>query len=88
MEDTPKWMLGFLIATVCFMAAAVVLVAIERSALSLVLALAGPWAMGWHLTWQLRMMEMDNQENLLKLFRANRTTGLIPVFFFAIAFFL
>ena len=88
MEDTPKWMLGFLIATVCFMAAAVVLVTIERSALSLVVALAGPWAMGWHLTWQLRMMEMDNQENLLKLFRANRTTGLIPVFFFAIAFFL
>lgn len=88
MEATRKWMLGFLIATVSLMGAAVILVTLDRSPLSLVIALAGPWAMGWHLTWQLRVMEMDNPDNLLKLFRANRDAGLIPLLFFAIAYFV
>jgi 4-hydroxybenzoate polyprenyltransferase len=88
MENTPKWMLGFLVATVALMGIAVILVTMDRSPLSLVVALAGPWAMGWHLSWQLRVMEMDNPDNLLKLFRANRNAGLIPLPFFAVAFFL
>ncbi|WP_370231100.1 4-hydroxybenzoate octaprenyltransferase [Cognatishimia sp.] len=87
-EQTPKWMLGFLIATVSLMGAAAILVTLDRSPLSLVVALAGPWAMGWHLTWQLRVMDMDNPDSLLKLFRTNRDAGLIPLLFFAIAYFV
>jgi 4-hydroxybenzoate polyprenyltransferase len=87
-ENTPKWMLGFLIATVSFMGAAAILVTLDRSPLSLVIALAGPWAMGWHLTWQLRVMDMDNPDNLLKLFHTNRDAGLIALLFFAIAYFV
>lgn len=88
MDETPKWMLRFLIATVFLMGAAVILATLDRSPLSLVIALAGPWAMGWHLTWQLRVMDTDNPDNLLRLFRANRDAGLIPLLFFAIALFL
>jgi 4-hydroxybenzoate polyprenyltransferase len=88
MESTPKWLLGFLIATVSLMGIAVIQVAIDRSPLSLVVALAGPWAMGWHLTWQLRKMDMDNPDSLLELFRTNRDAGLLPLLFFAIAYFL
>lgn len=87
-EQTPKWMLGFLIATVSLMGAAAILVTLDRSPLSLVIALAGPWAMGWHLTWQLRVMDMDNPDSLLELFRTNRDAGLIPLLFFAIAYFV
>lgn len=87
-DQTPKWLLGFLIATVSLMGAAAILVTLDRSPLSLVIALAGPWAMGWHLTWQLRVMDMDNPDSLLKLFRTNRDAGLIPVLFFAIAYFV
>lgn len=88
MENTPKWMLGFLIATVTLMGLAVIMVTLDRSPLSLVVALAGPWAMGWHLTWQLRVMNTDNPDSLLKLFRTNRDAGAIPILFFAIALFL
>ena len=50
-----------------------------------VLALAGPWAMGWHMTWQLRGFDPSDGAKMLQLFRANRDTGLIPLICLVIA---
>jgi len=55
------------------------------SILALVLALAGPWAMGWHMAWQLRGFDPDNSAKMLQLFRVNRDTGFIPLIFFCAA---
>ncbi|MGR3760516.1 4-hydroxybenzoate octaprenyltransferase [Roseobacteraceae bacterium NS-SX3] len=84
--ESPVWLRRFIVATVILMALAV-LAAVQPagSVLALLLALAGPWAMGWHMTWQLRAFDPDNNPRLLQLFRLNRDTGLIPLIFFALA---
>ena len=51
-------------------------------------ALAGLVAAGAHLARQIRVLDIDNPDQCLKLFRSNRDAGLIPVLFLAIAFFL
>lgn len=87
-SDTPRWMRRFLVVTTCLMGFAVILALMPNaSVLALVIALAGPWAMGWHLTWQLRALNTDNNDSLLQLFRVNRDTGLIPLIFFGAALF-
>ena len=53
--------------------------------LALVVALGAPWFFGWHLSWQLRVLDTDDPETCLRLFRANRDAGLIPVLFLAVA---
>ncbi len=85
-EDTRKWLRLFLTITVILFGAAVVMACHDRSILSLVIAIGGPWAMGWHLTWQLQRFDADDNDGLLRLFRSNRNAGLIPLPFFAIAF--
>ncbi|MBE1285725.1 MAG: 4-hydroxybenzoate octaprenyltransferase [Rhodobacteraceae bacterium] len=86
--DTPRWLRRFLVTIVCLMGLAVIWAVMPNgSVLALVLALAGPWAMGWHLTWQLRALDIENNDTLLKLFRVNRDTGLIPLIFFLGALF-
>jgi len=82
------WLRYFLAATVVLLGLAAVLATIERSFLSLVVALGGPWAMGWHMMWQLGRFDAEDNDRLLMLFRSNRNAGLIPVLFFAVAFFL
>ncbi len=83
-DHTYLWLRWFLIATVLLMAAATILALVDNaSAVALTVALTGCWAFGWHLVWQLRSLDIDNPENCLKLFRANRDAGLIPVLFFA-----
>lgn len=82
-EQTPAWLRRFLILTILFLGAAVLLGTIELSVLKLVIALCGVWAMGWHLMWQLIKFDPDNNSTLLMLFRSNRNAGLIPVLFFA-----
>lgn len=84
-EMTPRWLRLFLMATILFMGVAVIGVALEASVLALVVALGGPWAMGWHLAWQLRTFDADDPQKLLRLFRSNRDAGLLPLPFFAIA---
>ncbi len=86
--QTPVWLRRFMMVSVSLMGMAVIGATIERSVLSLVVALGAPWAMGWHLAWQLRGFDAENQPRLLQLFRSNRDAGLIPVLFFAVAFFL
>jgi len=85
---TPRWLRRFLVATVSLMALAVILAGIDRSVLALVVALGGPWAMGWHLLWQLRQFDPEDSPGLLRLFRSNRDAGLIPLPFFAVALML
>jgi 4-hydroxybenzoate polyprenyltransferase len=88
-ENTPAWLRRFLIATVGLIGLAVLGAAIGRdSPLSLVVALAGPWAMGWHMVWQLRTLRSDDHDRLLMLFRSNRDAGLLPLPFFACALLL
>ncbi|ETX28012.1 4-hydroxybenzoate octaprenyltransferase [Roseivivax isoporae] len=84
-EATPRWLAGFLVATVALMGLAIVTAAPSGEIGTLVLAIAGPWAMGWHMHWQLRRLDMVDHPGLLRLFRSNRDAGLLPVLFFAAA---
>ena len=88
--DTPHWLRRFLVATVALMALAIfaaMLPTAEGPAnpLALALALAGAWAMGLHLTWQLRRFDAEDPDKLITLFRSNRDTGLIPLVLFCVA---
>ena len=81
-NDTPKWLVRFLIATSGLMLIAVITAVLETaSVLALVVVCTGPWAMGWHMVWQLRGLDLEDNAKLLQLFRANRDTGIIPLLF-------
>ncbi|EPX79748.1 4-hydroxybenzoate octaprenyltransferase [Salipiger mucosus] len=82
---TPKWLSRFLVASVALMGLAVVLAAPRGEILALVILIGGPWAMGWHMVWQMRKLDMNEDSVLLTLFRSNRDAGLLPVLFFAAA---
>jgi 4-hydroxybenzoate polyprenyltransferase len=88
-ENSKIWLRGFMATTVLLFALAVILAAAESAnVLALTVALAGVWAMGWHLAWQLRQLDIDNPENCLKLFRSNRDAGLLVGIFVLIAAFV
>ncbi|TNE67644.1 MAG: 4-hydroxybenzoate octaprenyltransferase [Rhodobacteraceae bacterium] len=87
-EETPRWLKRFLVITVVLMAAGIIEALSDRSVLALVVALGAPWAMGLHMTWQMARLDTDNPDVCLKLFRANRDTGLLAALFLAIAVFL
>jgi 4-hydroxybenzoate polyprenyltransferase len=87
-DQSRKWLRLFLTVTILLFGAAVVFACIDRSILSLVIALGGPWALGWHLTWQLSRFDSEDNDGLLRLFRSNRNAGLIVLPFFAIAMFV
>jgi 4-hydroxybenzoate polyprenyltransferase len=81
--DRPApWMRAFLVATVMLMSAAVLVALPPRPG---IVALAGVWAMGWHLAWQLSRLDPADPARCLELFRSNRTAGLLPLPFFAAA---
>ncbi|WP_375174821.1 4-hydroxybenzoate octaprenyltransferase [Pseudooceanicola sp.] len=85
-EDTPRWLRRFLIVAVSLMGITVLGAMLPgANPLALVLALAGPWAFGWHMAWQLRRLDIDDNDRLLQLFRSNRDAGLLPLPFFAAA---
>ncbi|MEX3017789.1 4-hydroxybenzoate octaprenyltransferase [Gymnodinialimonas hymeniacidonis] len=88
-ENTKTWLRGFLAATVGLIGAAILVALVPgQNFLALIIALAGVWAMGWHLSWQLVRLKIDDAELCLKLFRSNRDAGLIPALFFAVALFV
>ena len=85
-RNTAHWLRRFLMVTVGLMGLAVIFAAMpQASVLALIIALGGPWAMGWHMAWQLRGLDIDDSGKLIQLFRANRDTGAIPLLFFAAA---
>lgn len=84
-DDTPKYLAWFMVITVALMGYAIILSAPSGEFFALVVAIGGPWAMGWHLMWQMRQLKMDDPDHLVELFRSNRNAGLIPVLFLAVA---
>ncbi len=84
-EDSPKWLARFMVATVALMGLSVVMVAPSGEIIVLLLLICGPWAMGWHMMWQLRRFKLEDSGQLLSIFQSNREAGLIPVLFFAVA---
>lgn len=84
-EDSPRWLRRFIIATVCFLGLAVMSAARPHALPVLVIGLGAPLAMGWHMVWQLTRFNPDDAGGLLRLFRANRNTGLFPLIFLALA---
>jgi 4-hydroxybenzoate polyprenyltransferase len=60
----------------------------NASVLALAIALGGPWAMGWHMAWQLRGLDINDPAKCMQLFRVNRDTGMIPLLFIAVALFV
>ena len=87
-ERTPKWLAMFLVLTVALQSLAVMIAAIGGSSPALLMALLGPWAMGSHMQWQLRKLDLDDNDTLLGLFRSNRDAGLLLLPFFAVALLL
>ena len=87
-SETPAWLRRFLVLTVVLMAIAVIMAVPDTSLFALLLALCGPWALGWHLQWQLRHLDLDDGPKLLRLFKSNRDAGLLPLPFFAATLFL
>ncbi|EKE70706.1 4-hydroxybenzoate octaprenyltransferase [Celeribacter baekdonensis] len=87
-DDTARWLRRFLVITVVLMGAGVVEALVDRSILALVVALGAPWAMGLHMTWQMTKLDTENPDMCLKLFRANRDTGLLAALFLAVSVFL
>ena len=63
----------------------VLIVGAGISGIGLLVAIAGPWAMGWHMLWQMRSVDLDDPDKLVEIFRSNKNAGLLPVLFFAIA---
>jgi 4-hydroxybenzoate polyprenyltransferase len=81
-----RWLWGFFVALMLLFAAAVVAAhAEEGRILALVVALGGVWAMGWHIQWQMRRLDLDDPASCMQVFRSNRDAGLIPVPFLAVA---
>lgn len=89
-DQTPIWLRRFLVGTVTLMGLAIITAMIGQrgNPLALLIALSGACVMGWHMVWQIRMVDLDDNEKLLMLFRSNRDAGLIPLPFFAVALFL
>ncbi|MCI2394396.1 4-hydroxybenzoate octaprenyltransferase [Aliiroseovarius sediminis] len=85
-DNSRTWLFFFQALTVALMAFSFGLVFVpSENVLSLVIALGGVWFMGWHMMWQLRQLKPDDPDTCLRLFRSNRSTGLIPVLFLAVA---
>lgn len=87
--QTPMWMRRFLVGAVSLMGLAILGTALPHgNPLALIVALGGAWAFGWHMVWQLQRLDIDDNDRLLMLFRANRDAGLLPLPFFACALLL
>ncbi|OZA17476.1 MAG: 4-hydroxybenzoate polyprenyltransferase [Rhodobacterales bacterium 17-64-5] len=85
-DHSRDWLWSFFVVAISLLGAAVVVAhAASDRPLALVVAVAGVWAMGWHIAWQMRQLDLDDPASCLAVFRANRDAGLIPVPFFAVA---
>jgi len=83
-DRTGPWLGLFLILTVGLMTLAVLTALLPLGdPLPLVLGLAAPWALGWHLLWQLQRLDIDDADRCLMLFRSNRDAGLLAALFLA-----
>lgn len=84
-DDTKMWLERFMMISVILMTAAMVMALLSQdSVFKLALGIAAALAFGWHMTWQIRELRIYDPGTCLRLFRANRDTGLIPVLFLAV----
>ena len=85
-DKTRSWLRGFMAATLALMGLAT-LVALQGQVqpLKLAVALAGVWAFGWHMAWQMQKLDQDDPASCLRVFRSNRDAGLIAALFLAAA---
>ena len=85
-KDTPRYLRLFLALAVSLVGIAIILALVpDADILTLVIALGGPWAFGWHMAWQMRKLDTEDPDICLRLFRSNRDAGLIVVLFLAAA---
>jgi 4-hydroxybenzoate polyprenyltransferase len=92
-DSTRVWLQGFMGLCLMLLLLAVVLLPIRETTDAMRLlqsgvAIAGIWAFGWHLVWQMRRLNLDDPASCLVVFRANRDAGLILGLIFAFASFL
>ena len=80
---TPRWLRRFLVGTLALAMLAVVLALRDAPLVAMGLALAGVWAFGAHLLWQLTRLDTTDTGKCLALFRSNRDAGLILALFLA-----
>jgi len=85
-DTSRRWLLGFQIATLILMLLAVLLALPPNAPFARMgLAVLGIWAFGWHMTWQLRQLDIDDPASCRRVFLSNRDAGLIPALFLAAA---
>jgi len=85
-ENSRAWLRRFLVAATTLIALGVIAALLpDGNMLTLVVALVGVWAMGWHMTWQLGRLDIEDPEGCKRIFQSNRDAGLLPALFFAIA---
>ncbi|SNS61479.1 4-hydroxybenzoate polyprenyltransferase [[Luteovulum] sphaeroides subsp. megalophilum] len=85
-QHTGKWLVAFMMAATLLMTLAVLLAVLPQgSILQLLIALAGVWGFGAHMTWQIARLDTEDTARCLRLFRSNRDAGLIPALFLATA---
>jgi 4-hydroxybenzoate polyprenyltransferase len=80
---TRAWLTGFGICAVLLVLAAIL--STEPGLLPLLISLAGIAGFGAHLIWQLSMLDIDDPDHCLALFRSNRNTGLVLAGMLALA---
>ena len=85
-DNSENWLRGFLVVSVVLMSLAIIYaLAPLAEPLCLSLTLAGAWAFGAHMNWQLGRLNINDSALCLKLFHSNRDAGLIVVLIFAAA---
>ncbi|NKB29185.1 MAG: 4-hydroxybenzoate octaprenyltransferase [Rhodobacteraceae bacterium] len=85
-DSSRNWLRGFLAATVCLLALAVIAaLAPLQTPMAMVLGLGGVWAMGWHMAWLLRNLDEGDPKSCMLTFRRCRDTGLILAGFLVLA---
>lgn len=82
-----QWLWRFMALTLVLIALAIATTPVSGVWPPLV-ALAGVWAFGWHMAWQMRRLDTDDPASCLTAFRANRDAGLLLALFLAAAAFL
>lgn len=83
---TRSWLFAFALLTMLLFACAVLLTFLSLGKpAAMIVALMAPLALGAHLFWQLKRLDIDDPENCLHLFRSNRDAGLLAGLFLAVA---
>jgi 4-hydroxybenzoate polyprenyltransferase len=81
-DATNTWLWGFSLASAALMLTAFWF---GTSGLSFIISGIGVVCFWGHMVWQIRRVNLDDAQNLLRIFRSNRNAGLVPLIFFSCA---